>query len=221
MKDKIYPLLKNSWIRLTPTSRLHKCPIPIIALTGGIASGKTTTAKLFQAKGIKVIDADSLVKEIYTQKDGLNFIQTMFPTAVSNEKINFKILRQFFFSENREKENIAKIESFIYQKLPKKFLEKLSSEDSFIIYDIPLLFEKNVSMFVDVKILVYAPFKEQLARLAKRDFISQSLAKKMLSSQWPIETKKNKVDFIIDNSNSEDKLQDSFEKIFEQLFTYQ
>ena len=202
-----------------PKNRLHQCPIPIIALTGGIASGKSTATKLFQKKGIKVVDADSLVKEIYRQKDSLDFVQKECPEAVLKGEINFKILRQNFFLKNKEK-NRKKFESFIYQKLPEKFLDKLSPEDTFIIYDIPLLFEKNLTSLVDVKILVYAPPQIQLERLMKRDSISQNLAKKMLSLQWPIEKKKNKTDLIIDNSNSKEKLLHSFEKTFKRLFTH-
>ena len=215
MKGKIYPLLKESWIRLIPENRLHQCPIPIIALTGGIASGKSTTTKLFRKKGIKVVDADSLVKEIYRQKDSLNFIQKECPEAITRGEINFKILRQIFFSKNREK-----FESFIYQKIPEKFLDKLSPEDSFIVYDIPLLFEKNLASLVDVKILVYTPPQIQLERLMKRDSISQSLAKKMLSLQWPIKKKKTKADLIIDNSSSKEKLVCSFEETFKRVFAH-
>ena len=217
MNSKTSPLLKESWIRLTPENRLHQCPIPIIALTGGIASGKTTTAKLFQKKGIKVVDADALVKEIYRQKDSLNFIQKECPEAISEGEINFSKLRQIFFSQNKEK-NREKFESFIYQQLPKKFLNSLSPEDSFIIYDIPLLFEKNLDSLVDVKILVYSPSQIQLERLIKRDSISQNLAKKMLSLQWPIEKKKEKVDLIIDNSSSKENLLRSFEKTLKKIF---
>ena len=217
MKSKTYPLLKKSWIRSIPENRLHQCSIPIIALTGGIASGKSTVAKLFQKKGIKVIDADSLVKEIYGQKNSLNFVQKECPEAVTKGEINFNILRQEIFSKNKSRE---KFESFIYQRLPEKFLDKLSPEDSFIIYDIPLLFEKGLDSLVDVKILAYTTPQIQLERLMKRDSISRSLAKKMLSLQWPIKKKKTKVDLVIDNSSNKEELVCSFEEVFKRLFTH-
>ncbi len=215
MKSEHCPRLKPQWIRLEKNQRLHQCPIPIIALTGGIATGKTTTSQLFEKKGIPVINADALIKEIYTQEDSLNFILAEFPEVVIEKKIDFKKLRQKVFNEEANK---LKLESFLYKRMPQKFLSEIPSKKSTIIYDVPLLFEKNLDSLVDVKILVYTSENIQLKRLIKRDGISSDLAQKMLATQSSIEEKKHKVDFIIDNTGKQEELKKSFDKVFEAIF---
>ena len=209
--------LKNKWIRLNSRHRLHQCPIPIIALTGGIASGKSTVGGLFEKKGIQVINADHLIKMIYAQEDSLNFIKREFPHVVEEEqRINFKKLRKEIFSQ---KEKRLKIESFLYEKIPAEFLKQIPPQAQFVVYDIPLLFEKNLDSLVDLKILVYASASLQRERLIKRDKISPKLAQEMLDSQWSIEDKKSKVDFVIHNLGDQKDLTSPIDKIFQEIFT--
>ena len=112
-------------IQLCPEKRIHQCPIPVIGLTGGIATGKTTVSQLFKERGIPVISADGLVKEIYGQKDSLRFIREKFPEAVVEGRIDFKILRKKAFEQNG---GIGELETFLYQKMPDKFISKISKK---------------------------------------------------------------------------------------------
>ena len=134
------------------------------------------------------------------------------------EKIDFKQLRRQVFGDDDGKKK-EKLEAFLYQKLPQQFLEKLSPSDPAVVYDVPLLFEKNLSLLFDVKVLVYAPAELQLKRLVERDAIPVELAQKMLAGQWPIEEKKKLVDFIIDNSGTKEKCRRSFDDVFNEIFT--
>ena len=87
-----------------------------------------------------------------------------------------------------------------------------------VIYDIPLLFEKNLANLVDVKVLVYANQDIQMERLIARDDIIFSAAKEMLCKQWPIDEKKSQVDLIIDNTHELKDLKTSFSKAYKELF---
>jgi dephospho-CoA kinase len=60
--------LKNNWVTKNKSNRLYEVPVPILGLTGGISTGKSTVAQLFREAGIPVIDADQLVKGIYQKK---------------------------------------------------------------------------------------------------------------------------------------------------------
>ncbi|MES2527751.1 MAG: dephospho-CoA kinase [Bdellovibrionota bacterium] len=191
--------LKKEWNKLRPEKRLHSLSVPVIGLTGGIATGKSTVAKILIEKGFPVINADLLVKDIYVRSDTKNFISTNYPDVMKGTEIDFKLLREKFFTAPVVKDEI---EAFIYARMKEAFdiaYEKLG-RPAMVIYDVPLLFEKHLESVVDMKVLVYAPAKIQRARLMARDGHEEDMARTIMDSQMNIEEKKNKADFIIDNS---------------------
>lgn len=193
--------LKSSFIKLEPGFRLYNYDKPVVALTGGIATGKSTVTKLLEARGLKIIDADALVKGIYQKEETKEFIRTVFSVAWVNEEINFPKLRELVFQNPKVKEAV---ETFIYARLPQAFreaAEKITDQD-FYLYDVPLLFERHMENKVDLKIVVYAPRSVQLARLIDRDGSKEEIGNKILEAQMDIEEKKEKADFVINNSGT-------------------
>jgi dephospho-CoA kinase len=209
--------LKNSLIKHTDKSRLYQIPVPIIGLTGGISTGKSTVADLFRKKGIPVIDADKNVKNIYQMPETITFIKNKFPEVVHNHIIDFKKLREIVFSNTDAK---ILIEEFIYAHLPNEFKQAFYLFDNppFIVYDVPLLFEKQLHLLVDVTICVYSSRKQQIERLIKRDQIDRSLAEKILANQQDIEVKKKLADFVILNTEKAEDLEINFNDFFLKLF---
>ena len=208
--------LKEKYIRLTSQNILHGLNIPVIGLTGGIATGKSTVAKFFRNKGLPILDADELVKNIYAKDETRNFIKQNFSTAIQHDRIHFPTLREIFFNDAKAKDEI---ERFIYQRLPQEFLDALTKlgNPDFIIYDVPLLFEKKLNLLVDLTVVVYAPRGVQRARLMKRDGILDEMAQNILNHQEDIEDKKSKADFIIDNSQSETELREEIEQFLRKI----
>jgi dephospho-CoA kinase len=198
------------------SERLYQIPVPIVALTGGIACGKTTVAKMFIEKKIPLISADELVKEIYQEAESFEFVRKVYPAATTEGKINFSILRSAVF-ENIDLQ--SKVEEFIYQRLPEKFLEAFTkfSKPEMVVYDVPLLFEKKLESKVDQIICVYCPKEKQIERLLNRDKISLDLAQKMLQKQIDIEDKKKRSDFVIKNTLDLNHLKAEFLKTFDQI----
>jgi dephospho-CoA kinase len=193
--------LKAKFHKLQTVNRLYQFDRPVIGLTGGIATGKSTVTKLLKAKGLEVIDADQLVKKIYQKEEARFFVRDQFPQAFKGSEIDFKKLRELFFEDPKVK---AEVEAFIYKKLPEAFKEEALkiSHQSFYIYDVPLLFEKSLNALVDLSVVVYAPRSVQRARLMDRDGHVEDMANKILSHQMDIEEKKAKADFVINNSQS-------------------
>ena len=210
--------LKKKWITKTIDTRLYQIPVPIIGLTGGIATGKSTVAKFFREKNMPVIDADLLVKNIYKKNETIAFLKHHYPEVLSHDFIiDFKKLRALVFQNAEDKK---KIEDYIYSYLPQEFKNAFAelSNPAFIIYDVPLLFEKKLDLLVDVAVCVYSNQQTQISRLIKRDQISHELAEKILLNQLPIDQKKDLSQFIIKNEKTLDDLTNSFESILDQLF---
>lgn len=209
--------LKTDLIKLSKTDRMYQLDKPLIGLTGGIASGKSTVADLFKQQGVLVINADELIHKIYKTQEALNYIQGLCPIAVENNDINFKVLRSEFFNDSTLKENITK---FLYSKLPSVFLAEVNSnsDKEFIIYDVPLLFENKLEEKMDFTITVYIPESLQEQRLINRDRIELKLAKQIISSQMSIEQKKAKADYVIDNSGDLEQLSKRFQILRKQIF---
>lgn len=207
--------LKKTLIKLKESDRLHGLQKPIIALTGGIATGKSTVARILKSRGIHILDADQMVKGIYKTKEAQDFIKNNFPSAW-NDGINFSKLRELVFQDIEVK---SAVEKFIYARLPEAFQEAAakSAEEAFLLYDVPLLYERQMEEKVDVVILVYAPRQLQLERLMKRDAADKSAAERILDQQMDIEDKKKKADFIIDNSGAEKDLAAKVESLLLQI----
>ncbi len=193
--------LKPQYIKLEPGFRLYNYDKPVVALTGGIATGKSTVTKLLEARGLKIIDADALVKSIYQKEETKEFIRTVFSVAWVNEEISFPKLRELVFQNPKVKEAV---ETFIYARLPQAFREAAEriTDQNFYFYDVPLLFERHMENKVDLKIVVYAPRSVQLARLIDRDGSKEEIGNKILQAQMDIEEKKEKADFVINNSGT-------------------
>jgi dephospho-CoA kinase len=205
------PSLKNEYITLKIEQRLYQCPVPIIGLTGGIATGKSFFARYLSQRGLPVISADDLIKNIYDWPETKDWL------LKNNLPPKGPKLREMVFNDPDLK---IKVENYLYPLLPKSFLDFFSrfKNPQVIIYDVPLLFEKKLELFFDQVVLVYASKDEQIKRLIQRDHISNELALKMLQSQLPIENKKTKTKWVIDNNdilNSKDR----FDQFFDLFFT--
>lgn len=209
--------LKNNWITKKSDSRLYNLAIPIIGLTGGIASGKSTIAELLRIDQHPILDADQLVKNIYKTQEARDFISSNFPHVINGSEINFKILRETFFSDHEAR---LKVETFIYQRLPQMFMSEFKklNNPEYLFYDVPLLFEKEIHKKVDISVCVYIDKKTQIDRLMKRDQISKELALNIINKQDSLEAKKDLSDYVIFNNESLDNLKVHYQDFLNELF---
>lgn len=209
--------LKSSFHRLASSERLYQINIPIIALTGGIASGKSTVTNMLLNKSLPLLDADKLVKLVYQKEAVTDYLKAHYPEVISGNDIEFRKLREIFFSDPKVK--IA-IETLIYSHLPfvfKEELEKLGTP-SFVLYDIPLLFEKKLEDKFDLSVLVYTTPELQIKRLMVRDHHTKEEAHNIINHQISIEEKKKRADLIVSNTGDLNYLQAQVEKLCDQLF---
>lgn len=192
--------LQPRWIKLKPAARLYGCDFPIVALTGGIASGKSTVLKFFKEQGAAVISADELIKDIYRWPLTKIWLTALAPDVLENGEVLFSKLREKVFQDTTLK---IEVENFLYARLPQAFQDRLKAlgNVSWLVYEIPLLFERNMQDLFDVVVVSWVPVEIQKKRLLSRDpLTTASTADAILSAQLSLDEKKKKADLVFDNS---------------------
>jgi len=194
----------------------------LLGVTGGIASGKSTVARMLEQLGAPLIDFDALSRLVVEPgKPAWEEIVAYFGEQIllADKTLDRKKLAQIVF---RDSEKRKKLESFIHPKILEEFIrlakEYTAKDPSLIIQAIvPLLYEVNLQPLFHKVLLVYIPEEMQIERLIKRDKISREMAVNILRAQLPIEEKKSLADFIVDNSGSLEKTRRQVEEIWEEL----
>lgn len=155
-----------------------------VALTGGIASGKSQVSSLLEAHGNPVVDLDVLAREVVKPgTDGLIELVAAFSDEILNEDgtLNRAYLRDKLYKKGR---NRALIEQILHPKILGKMQMAMEEhKNGVIIVVVPLLVEKNLWQPFDRAIVVDSTTENQLNRLKKRENIDQSKAKAMLLAQ--------------------------------------
>ncbi len=186
-----------------------------IALTGGIATGKSTVASLLALNGMRVIDADSISHEILDAST-VWVKETFGNEYIDGSKVNRSKLGSLVFSDEEKK---RVLEEFLHPKIRAEIEQRSIKQDSFkfpYLIDIPLFFE-NGAYDIKESVVVYTPADVQLERFMKRNGYSKEESLKRISSQMPIDEKKEKATWIIDNSKNLRHLQQEVEDFVEKI----
>ena len=189
----------------------------VIALTGGIGSGKSLAAEYFADLGALVIDADQLARAaIERGSSGFDEVVSIFGDSIlKNGDIDRRALGELIF-RNPELKN--KLESIIHPWIRKEFEEAVASlkADEVLVYEIPLLFETQAQDRFDVVITIEAPMESRISRLrAKGLHISEIESR--IASQATREQRESVADFLIENDGNEDDLLRKVENIWDEL----
>ncbi|MFH1225158.1 MAG: dephospho-CoA kinase [Candidatus Diapherotrites archaeon] len=176
-----------------------------IGITGGIACGKSTVARMFRTLGAELIDADEIVRSLYRKPAVAAKIKKAFGSgAVSarggknagarRETVNRRFLTDLVFSDARKRGRLnAIVHPLVVRELKKRIAK---SRTRVVVVDLPLLFEANLSKMFDFVIVVRAGRKPQFARLRARG-LSPKEANSRILSQMPLREKVKLADFVI------------------------
>jgi len=176
-----------------------------IGLTGGIGSGKSTVAKVFEELGIAVFYADNEAKKFLFNSDVKSDLSRLFGEEIFDKKgeIIRANLAQIVFSNPQ---SIQKLNKLIHPRLMEQFkiwaLEKESEGDSYVIMEAAILFEAGFSTNVDKVLCITAPIQERIVRVIKRDGVTAKQVEDRMSHQWSDDKRAKLSDFVIDNSDS-------------------
>lgn len=175
----------------------------IIGLTGGIASGKSTAARLLEELGAVVVDADQLAREAVMPGTAAHrAIIEGFGTQIllPDGSIDRKALGHIIFADPAARRRLEAITHPAIATLAGQRLAALrETAGTAALYVAPLLFEAGVEGRVDEVWVVYVDRETQLARLTGRDGLSREEAEQRLAAQMPMEEKAARGSAIIDN----------------------
>ena len=176
----------------------------IIGLTGGIATGKSESAKHFKALGAYIVDADAIAHELTKKgQPALKELVKYFGRNIlhADGTLNRKKLAEIIFTDKEAKLKLEKIlHAYIISRINGIIAKKIKKAD--VVINAPLLFEVGLDRICDKIVVIWAPYNIQARRLAKRDRLTNEQVEKRISSQMPIEEKMKMADYTVDNTGS-------------------
>lgn len=155
-------------------SRLNTKKNKVIALTGGIASGKSDACDFFASNGLNVIKLDEISNALYQDKKIKSDIKKIFNTDKKEE------IKSLAFND---KNKLLELENYLQPKILEAMQQQILLSNKKVIVEIPLLFEKKLYDYFDKAIVLLIDRETQTKRLKKRDNIDEELAEKILKNQ--------------------------------------
>lgn len=189
----------------------------IVALTGGIGSGKSTVGELFANQGALVVDSDLLAREVIERgTEGFEQVVAEFGDQIlKNGEIDRALLGDIVF---KDRAKLAKLESITHpliRKAFKNFVDKAPA-DSIVINQIPLLVESKSNYTFDAVITVSASEEIRKQRLTKRGLSEAEIIRRM-AAQASDSEREAISDFVIQNAGTPDDLTGMVEKVWAKL----
>jgi dephospho-CoA kinase len=179
---------------------------PTIGLTGGIASGKSTVARILADAGAAVVDADRVARDVVAVgSEGLAEVARVFGPDVlaSDGSLNREALAGVVFADDAAR---ARLQAILHPRIGRRsaqLIEELRASDAtYVIYDAPLLVEVGAHEKLDALIVVAAATEAQVARAATRDRVAPEEVTRRIAAQLPLERKVEVADYVISNDGS-------------------
>jgi len=194
-----------------------------VALTGGIATGKSYCLRRFAELGAATIDADTLAREaVAPGSPGLAAVVDLFGARVltPNGQLDRPALGRIVFADAEAREALETIvHPAVYVAIQRWFLacEARTPPPPAAIAEIPLLFETGRETDFDVVVVAACPEAGQIARVQARDSLSEAEARQRLTAQLPIDEKARRADFVVDTSGTEADTDADVQRVWEAL----
>lgn len=176
----------------------------IVALTGGIGSGKTTISNVFSSLGVPLVDADIIAREVVAPgTPALQAIIAHFGVDIllPDGSLNRAMLRQKIFAAPAEKQWLNALLHPLIQIETQRQLNQVTAP--YVIWVVPLLIENNLMHLADRVLVVDIPVEVQITRTMARDGINREQVENILAAQASRQDRLEKADDVIVNHNSE------------------
>jgi dephospho-CoA kinase len=192
-----------------------------VALTGGIATGKSHVRERFERLGVPTIDSDRLARDaVAPGSPGLAAVIERFGRGVldADGALDRQKLATIVFADEQARKTL---ESIIHPEVRRAtdawFTTLDPARHPYAIADIPLLFEVNRDRDFDVVIVVAAEPETQIRRVMQRDGLSEPEARQRLAAQLPIDEKVRRADFVIRTDGPQEDTDRQVREVWERL----
>lgn len=179
----------------------------LIGLTGGIASGKSTVARLLAAQGAETIDADQVAREVVKSGSaGLASVVKEFGEDIllSTGELNREKLGKAVFTDPKLR---LKLESILHPLIQARTMQLISeSKNAVVVYAVPLLVEAKVNYPFEMVVTVEAGIENQIDRLVNSRGLTVEQAKKRIAAQASRQDREARADFVLDSSGTHEQL---------------
>ena len=193
-----------------------------VGLTGGIACGKSTVARMLAEKGAVLIDFDEIAHAVQDPEGPVwreivrHFGREM---LLEDRTIDRRKLGETVFADREKRELLNRlVHPAIFEEWQRRLAEiRARHADAIVVSDIPLLIEAGMKEMVDLVLLVYITPEEQIRRVMERDGFSREEAERRLGAQMPIDEKLRWADIVIRNGGSPEETRRAVAEVWMEL----
>ena len=174
-----------------------------LGLTGSIGSGKSTVAEMLRSRGIPVLDADAIARQVSREPDTLEAVKLEFgPEFVLETNLNRPKVAELIFNNPAAR---AKLNAIIHPRVRAEMTRLQSNLEleraKLVVQDIPLLFENDYEKLFNATILVDAPLEDRIARVQARDGLTRDAILTRDAAQMPASEKRLRATYILENGS--------------------
>lgn len=194
----------------------------LVGLTGGVACGKSSVARLFQDCGAILIDADVLARTVVERgKPALKDIARIFgkKALLPDGTLNRQALAKIVFGSPAK---LKKLNAIVHPRVAReqaRMTREIAGQEPqvVVIYDAPVLIEAGAHARMDKVIVVSADEPTQMKRLHNRNHLSKTEALRRIKSQIPLEKKIKLADYVVDGTLSYEQTKHEVQRIYAEL----
>lgn len=187
----------------------------LIAVTGGVGSGKTAVMEILKSFGANIISADEINRDIMTRPDYIEKIDKLFKGVVKNGVIDrVEIGKKVFYDAKA----MEKLNEVAHPEIIEEITKRVKKIKGTVFIEVPLLVETNMQDMFDKIWLVKAGKELRLKRILMRDSISEEYAKRIMASQVTDKIREKYATDIIENNGDEIALYHRVEELYKSLY---
>jgi dephospho-CoA kinase len=180
-----------------------------VGLTGGIACGKSTVASMLRARGVPVVDADVIAREVVAEgTEGLALVTARFPGVARPGGIDRGALRDLVSRSEEARRDLERIlHPLIGERIVQSLADLAQAGAPLAFVEAALMIETGTYRRYDAVVVVVASLDVQLQRLMARDGMREEDARRFIATQMPLEEKKKVATVVIDNDGDRGALE--------------